>query len=112
MLTPFERGLVAHLVADWILQNDWMSKYKVSLRHPAAWIHCAIHVVLLGLALGWQAGLVLGVLHLLLDTREPLRWWRKVFRQTTEGPMAAHVAIWSDQVVHIALIALWVALVP
>jgi len=23
-LTPFERALVAHLVADWLLQSDWM----------------------------------------------------------------------------------------
>src|ERR1017187_8934241 len=62
-LTPFERGLVAHLVADWILQNDWMARNKMSLRHPDAWTHASIHAVCLGLALGWQAGLVLGFIH-------------------------------------------------
>jgi hypothetical protein len=110
MMTPFERGLIAHLIADWLLQNDWMAKKKVSLRHPAAWTHAAIHVLLLTVALGWQAGLALGALHLLLDTRKPLDWWQKVFKQTTEGPMAVTVRVWADQVLHIIAIAAWVAI--
>jgi hypothetical protein len=112
MLTPFERGVVAHLVADWLLQNDWMARNKRNLRHPAAWIHAAIHAVLLTLALGWQAGLVLAGLHLILDTRLPLRWWQRVFGQTSEGPAAMATAMWADQVIHIAAIAAWVAIVP
>jgi hypothetical protein len=108
MLTPFERGLAANLVADWLLQNDWMAKYKVSLKHPAAWTHAAIHAVLLALALGWQAGLVLALIHMLVDTRKPAAWWQKVFRQTREGPYALVVKVGVDQVLHITAIALWV----
>lgn len=111
MLTLFERGVVAHLVADWVLQNDWMARNKSNLKHPAAWTHAAIHAVLLGLALGWQAGLVLGALHIFMDTRKPLNCWRRVFKQTTEGPAALATAMWADQVVHITAIAAWVALV-
>lgn len=110
MLTPFERGLVAHLIADWLLQNDWMAVNKVHLKHPTAWLHGIIHAILLGLALGWLAGLVLGSLHILIDSRMPLRWWQKVFGQTTDGPVAMHTAIWADQVLHISAIAAWVAL--
>jgi hypothetical protein len=112
MLTPFERGLVAHFVADWLLQNNWMAAHKIDLRHPAGWVHSAIHMALIGLALGWQAGLVLGLTHLLIDTRVPLRWWQRVYGQTTEGPYAIHVAIWADQVLHIAALAAWVIFVP
>jgi hypothetical protein len=111
MLTPFERGVVAHLIADWLLQNDWMAKNKKNLRHPAAWTHAAIHAILLGLALGWLAGLVLGGFHILLDTRRPLGWWRHVFRQTNDDGLAAlATAVWADQVVHIVAIAAWVVL--
>ena len=110
MLTPFERGFIAHLIADWLLQNDWMAKNKTNLRHPAAWTHATVHAVLLGLMLGWQAGLALGVMHLLVDTRLPLNWWQRIFRQTTAGPAALPTAIWVDQVIHIASIAVWVAL--
>lgn len=110
MLTPFERGFIAHLIADWLLQNDWMGKNKTSLRHPAAWTHATIYAVSLGLALGWQAGLILGALHLLVDTRVPLRWWQDVFRQTREGPLATIVAVGVDQVIHFVAIAAWVAI--
>lgn len=111
MLTPFERGLIAHLIADWLLQNDWMANNKPNLKHPAAWLHAAIQAIALAIALGWQAGLVLGLIHLLVDTRCPLGYWQRVFKQTMDGPATLHVAIWGDQVTHIIMIAIWVALV-
>lgn len=110
MLTPFERGLVANLIADWLLQNDWMARNKKSLRHPASWTHASIHAVVLTIALGWEAGLILGAVHLLVDTRVPLNWWQKVFRQTTEGITGTIVQIGADQVLHIAALAAWVAI--
>ena len=111
-MTPFANALIAHLVGDWLLQNDWMARNKANLAHPAAWVHGAIHGVLLALALGWLGGVVLAILHVLTDTRLPQRWWARVFRQTTDGPSALHVAIWGDQVDHIAMIALWLHVAP
>ena len=111
-MTPFEKALVAHLVADWLLQNDWMARNKSNLAHPAAWVHSGIHGVLLGVILGWLGGLTLGVLHMLVDTRFPQRWWGRLYRQTAEGPLHDHVMIWGDQVIHIALIALWFLVQP
>ena len=108
-MTPFERGLVAHLVADWILQNDWMARNKMSLWHPAAWTHAAIHGLLLGLALGWPAGLVLGCSHLLIDTRVPVDWWMRYFKKCSKAPDAGSIAMWLDQTFHIVCIAVWVA---
>lgn len=109
-MSLFEKALVVHLVGDWLLQNEWMARFKGSLRHPAAWIHATIHGVLLGLVLGWLGGIVLGLVHLLIDTRVPLRWWSRVFMQTHAGDIGTHVQIWSDQVLHIATIALWILL--
>ena len=110
VLTPFERGLVAHLVADWILQNDWMARNKISLRHPAAWTHAAIQGVCLGLALGWQAGLALGFVHLLIDTRVPVAFWMRAFKKCGQSPEAALIALGLDQTLHIVCISAWVAL--
>lgn len=111
MLTPFEKGLIAHLVADWILQNDWMARNKTKLLHPAAWTHAAIQGLCLGVALGWEAGLVLGVVHLLIDTRVPVAWWMRWFKRCTQSPQAGTIAVWLDQTLHIGCIALWVTLV-
>ena len=108
MLTPFERGFLAHLVADWLLQNDWMATNKFNLRHPATWVHALIHAILLGIALGWLGGLVLTIVHILIDTRVPLNWWRGFFQQTSDGPYAVVTAVWADQVLHLLAIGLWV----
>ena len=108
-MTPFERGLVAHLVGDWILQNDWMALNKRSLRQPAAWTHAAIQALCLGVALGWRAGVVLGLVHLLIDTRVPVEWWIRRFKRCGQTPEVGAIAIWLDQTLHIVCIALWVA---
>lgn len=110
-MTPFEKGLVAHLVADWILQNDWMARNKTSLGHPASWTHAAIQGLCLGLALGWLGGLVLGVVHLLIDTRVPVAWWMRCFKKCDRAPEAVTIAIWLDQTLHIVCLAAWVLLV-
>ncbi len=111
-MTPFESAFVMHLVGDWLLQNNWMATNKMNLRHPAGWVHAAIHGVLLGLVLGWLGGLALGVLHLLIDTRVPLRWWDRVFARSESAPVAGQVQTWADQVIHISLIALWLKVSP
>jgi hypothetical protein len=100
-------GVVAHLVADWLLQNEWQATNKTNLRHPAAWVYCGIHMLALLFVFpeGWACGIAAA--HLLIDTRRPLQWWRRVIRQTTDSqnPLSLHVAIWGDQVLHIAIIA-------
>lgn len=111
-MTAFEKALVLHLIGDWLLQNDWMARNKVRLQHPAAWVHAAIHAALLSLALGWVGGLVLGIVHILIDTRVPQLWWSRVFGQTPSGEASAHVLIWGDQVLHVATISLWVLVAP
>jgi len=109
-MTLFEKAVVAHLIADWILQNSWMAQNKISLRHPAAWTHAGIHAVCLGLVLGWPGGIVLGVVHLLIDTRVPVAWWIRVFKKSGQAPDANTIAIWLDQTLHIVCIAIWLGL--
>ena len=99
-------GIIAHLVADWLLQNDWMANYKTSLAHPAAWVHGGIQLLAMWLVFPLKIAAVLGVAHLLVDTRKPLHWWRTVYRQTTDGPVFISFAMWQDQAVHICSIAI------
>lgn len=118
-------GIVLHLIADWPLQNDWLSKYKVKPLHPAGYIHMLIHVFCLSFVFGWAA-FPLGLAHYIIDLRKPVAWWSRLVRQTQpqnrsyyqrfntwqtaeEIPLydiGLEVRIWTDQVFHIACVAL------
>ena len=125
-------GLVAHLIADWLLQNEWMALNKVwpwrwSIAGLApAFVHGGIHLVALGLVLGYWPAVVLAAAHIFIDTRLPVAWWSRLIRQTqpkrqyaethelqwkvplppTVLDIGAEVRIWNDQVWHIACIAI------
>jgi hypothetical protein len=109
-MTPFERAFVAHLVADWLLQNEWMAHHKSQLSHSAAWVHGGIHGLGLWWALDWQAGLLLGITHTLIDTRVPLAWWIRSFKRSENAPEASAIAMWADQALHVATLGVWVGL--
>lgn len=98
-------GWLAHLIADWFLQNDYMAVNKVDPRHPAGYIHAGIHTLIQIPILGFKRALVVGVLHWLIDLRTALTKWKQIFRQSIDGPVAMHVAIWEDQVAHLSVIA-------
>lgn len=99
-------------------------------RHPAAYVHAAIHGILLSLVFGWAA-VPLAFLHLLIDTRVPVVWWSQLVRQTQpKGDRAiqytgdsmlevtdplydvgTEVRFWTDQVFHIFCVAVAAVLV-
>lgn len=99
-------GIAVHLFADWLLQNHYMATYKSSLKHPASWLHSGIHLAGLLLIFPWWMAVLIAITHLLIDTRVPLVWWRKFYRQTRTGDVALHVALWGDQVAHITVLAI------
>ncbi len=110
-VTPYATGLLTfgiaiHLFCDWILQNDWMARNKVSPFHLAAWVHSGIHFIGLLFIFPPLIALAIAATHFWIDTRGPLQLWRKFFRQTTEGPVALHVALWGDQVAHVTILAI------
>lgn len=100
-------GIVAHLVADWLLQTDWMAVNKVHpFKSAAAWVHATIHVVCLAAVFPVATALILGWVHLYVDTRTPLVALRSLLGQAKEdNPFRDHVLIWHDQAVHIICIA-------
>ena len=100
-------AIVLHLVGDWLLQNDWMAFNKMSLRHPASWVHGGIHTGLMLLVFPWYAAIMVGFTHMLIDTRKPTFWWMEHMKQmTVEGPHVLLVEIWLDQVEHIVVLAI------
>lgn len=102
----FVWGSLLHLVADWLLQTEWMTRHKTNLRHPAGWVHGGVHALLLSAVFPWGAALAVGVIHVIVDTRVPLRWWLRHYKRLSDGPHRLTVEIWADQVLHLVIIAL------
>lgn len=98
-------SIVAHTLADWLLQNDWMANNKTNLLHPAAYVHGLIHLVCLLIVFPIWAALIVALIHILLDTRKPLLWWRRFYKRTTDGDVPNPVAIWEDQALHLMILA-------
>jgi hypothetical protein len=128
-------GWLLHWIADWYLQNEWMALNKAKRkiandggksallawlddksvfvynshwwhRHPAAYVHAGIHTIIQLLIFPWWGAFIIGLLHLIIDCRWILDKWGQLMKQTTEGPIAIHIAIWRDQVAHLLVIAL------
>lgn len=133
--TAFILGLLAHLFADWMLQNDWQANHKTDLRHPAAWVHFGCHLTCMLIVWGfvWPA-FVVPVTHALIDTRKPLVWWRTLIGQKQVDMLmfnrvlgtppdcidigrmkaafgwnvaAMQVAFWQDQAAHILALGIF-----
>jgi len=98
-------GVVVHLIADWLLQTEWMARCKTDLRHPAAWVHSGIHTLGLVLVFAWPIALLLGLSHLLIDTRKPLLWWMRVIKQIPTESRGPLIEVWLDQVLHVTVLA-------
>lgn len=103
-------GIVMHLFCDFFLQNKFMSDHKNDLVHSwAGWLHGLIHFggMLLLFPLGYA--LIIGVLHIVIDTRIPLVLWRKFYRQdavTKDHAGSIAFGMLQDQAAHIIVITL------
>jgi hypothetical protein len=74
-------ALVAHIVADWLLQTEWMAVHKTSLHHPAAYAHAGVYALGMWFVFPWPLALGIGAVHLLVDTRVPVHWWMRVIKR-------------------------------
>jgi hypothetical protein len=101
----FVWGAFIHLVADWLLQTEWMTRHKGNLCHPAGWVHGGVHAGLLMIVFPWSVAAIVGIVHVLIDTRVPLAWWLRHYKRLSDGPHRLTVEIWVDQVLHLSVIA-------
>ena len=115
-MTLFEKGLLAHLIADWILQNDWMAREKG--HHPtgpACLLHCTIYtatVSLVYLAAAtppalpcWRLvlfALIIFTSHWLIDGLRLAERWGALLAQSPGPPVRTVV----DQTMHLIVLAL------
>lgn len=115
VVTKLEMLVVAHLVADWLLQTGYMANYKMQRKFfnlPLA-SHVAMYTLCTGMVLAhtnmslWWLVLISGS-HYVLDRRWPVKWWIVNIMRTDEklldGPLW-WLVIAVDQVMHIVILA-------
>jgi hypothetical protein len=116
-MSPFDCLLIGHLVADWMLQNDWMARNKQShWLAPAILVHCTIYTMILLVSL-WLVdppvaaaqpypliGAVLFLSHWFIDAGNLAAGWMRLLGQTR----LHFVQVMVDQTMHVVVIALLV----
>lgn len=119
LMNTFDFLLLGHLIADWLLQSDWMARGKRrGLLALAGFVHYALYTTIILLILAWSKQeqqqsvptLVIGVIvfltHWLIDGSNLVRWLMKVIRQRDQ----VMVRIMVDQTLHLLVlgsVALW-----
>jgi hypothetical protein len=114
-MTLFERLLVAHLVADWLLQTEWQALNK-DRDFRALFSHIGVYsLVMLGVLVaqfGFRNGvvyLVVGMIaltHGFIDRRKPVIWFMKTFRLIVKRPSNPVLVLAVDQTFHILVLAI------
>jgi len=103
--------LVAHLVGDYLFQNDWMAKGK-----KRSWGICACHVLFYMLPfcltnLTWWQLFLVAAEHWIQDGTNVVTWWMKTVGQKDflKPPMAPWSVILVDNTFHLVWIGfvLW-----
>jgi len=117
-MSLFDWLLLAHLVGDWLLQNDWMARTKQTRPvNPAIALHCTLYTLTLLVTL-WLAhdnptapppyllfGALIFLSHWIIDAGKLAERWIVRYRQSQTLMMRIAV----DQILHLLVIGVLVA---
>lgn len=106
--------LVAHLVGDYILQNDWLAANK-RINTFACLLHVALYVFSVSVFTDWPLGalaITFGC-HFVQDRFPVIPWFMKINNQSdfANGPLAPWSRIVVDNTLHLVqlhVVGLWV----
>ncbi len=102
----FVWAMMVHLVADWLFQTEWMVANKSNLTHVAAWVHSGIHALGLLLIFPWYLAMGVGITHLLIDTRIPVKCWMTTSKGVPKSAATfCQVELWLDHAFHLSGLA-------
>lgn len=99
--------LIAHLIGDYLIQNDWMARNKKTSTSL-----CLIHVISYTLVMAcftlWPptALLIVAVTHFAQDRTQFVAWYMRVMGQTefAKPPLAPWSCIIVDNVLHLVVL--------
>ncbi|MDN3439179.1 DUF3307 domain-containing protein [Planococcus sp. APC 3900] len=113
-MSQFDYLLIAHLIGDFLLQTGWMAKHKASKWLPLL-THVSIYTTVIALfghfsgGLSFMAVAIVFIGHIILDRKTFVLFWVERV-QMAKGPEKVWLSIMADQIFHIILLALAVAI--
>lgn len=113
-MTKFEYLLIGHLIGDFLLQTSWMAQHKATRWLPLL-THVTIYTVVVGLmgslagGLSVEAIVLIFLSHIFLDRKTFVAFWVKHV-QTVKNNEQPWLLIMADQIFHIIVLALAIAL--
>ncbi|HZG81954.1 MAG TPA: DUF3307 domain-containing protein [Brevibacillus sp.] len=115
-LSQFDVLFLAHLVGDYLLQTEWMAKYKAERWRPLL-AHCFVYTLAVSVAaylflptgLSWWAIGFVFLTHVILDRRGVVRFWYERVMGVTDD-RNKWLMIMVDQTFHLIILAVAVSL--
>lgn len=113
-MSQFDVLLIGHLIGDFLLQTSWMAKYKASkwlplLTHVCVYTGVIAVFGLLSGGLSLPALALIFIGHIILDRKTFVMFWVERI-QTAKGPEKTWLSIMADQIFHIILLAIAIAI--
>jgi hypothetical protein len=103
--------LIAHLVGDFILQNEWMAREKKRSSF-ACLVHVAVYMVpFLLCTMAWWQFTLIAVQHFAQDRTGFVFWWMRVWKRVHPDYWGA-IGLFVDQAFHLTWIAIVLSLDP
>jgi hypothetical protein len=101
--------ICAHLIGDYIIQNDWMAQNKKKHFFPCL-IHCLTYIIpFLFCHLSWLQLILIALQHYIIDRTTFVGWFLEVkgSKMFRDGPLSPWSGVVTDNILHI----LWIAFV-
>jgi hypothetical protein len=101
--------IYAHLIGDYVLQNDWMAQNKKTKTIPALAHSISYMIPFLLCGLSWWQMILIFVQHFAIDRTQFVMWFMRIKGSEgfSKGPCAPWSIILTDNILHI----IWVAFV-
>lgn len=113
-MSQFDYLLIGHLIGDFLLQSSWMAKNKATKWLPLL-AHVTIYTAVVGVfgmmsgGLSFAAIALIVLSHIILDRRTFVAFWVRNI-QTAKGPEQAWLSVMADQIFHIIILAIAIAI--
>jgi len=113
-MSQFDYLLIGHLMGDFLFQTSWMAQHKSTKWLPLL-THASVYTLVVGLVGLFSGGIslvgvaIIFIGHIILDRKTFVSFWVRNI-QMAKAPHQNWLSIMTDQIFHIILLAVAIAI--